>query len=132
MSNSILRNLANKGIGRKELVEAGFSGQKYDDVNRGKSNYKLEDIIKISEKFQLSCDYLMTGRERNPNSEILNENEKEMLTLFRALPLREQIKMIVRLEDLVNSNEAWKNLFRRLQECDVGVLASMDHREVTR
>lgn len=93
MSKIIIENLEKIGISRNDLVKAGFSPQKYDDVLRGKSSYKVADIIKISEKFQLSLDYLILGKSNN-----LTENEIEMLKLFEKFPDREQLKIIGRLE----------------------------------
>lgn len=93
MSKIIIENLEKIGISRNDLVKAGFSPQKYDDVLRGKSSYKINDLIKISEKFQLSLDYLILGKNNN-----LAENELEMLELFKKFSDREQIKIIGRLE----------------------------------
>ncbi len=93
MSKIIIENLEKIGISRNDLVKAGFSPQKYDDVLRGKSSYKINDLIKISEKFQLSLDYLILGKNNN-----LTENELEMLELFKKFSDREQIKIIGRLE----------------------------------
>lgn len=68
MSNIVHENLAKLNINRQEMIAAGFSSQKYDDVQRGKSNYKLNEIICISEKFHLSLDYLL--KESLPDSYI--------------------------------------------------------------
>ncbi len=64
MSKIIIENLKNIGIRRNDLIKAGFSPQKYDDVLRGKSSYKINDIVEISEKFHLSLDYLILGRNK--------------------------------------------------------------------
>lgn len=93
MSKIIIENLEKIGISRSDLIKAGFSSQKYDDVLRGKSSYKVADIIKISEKFQLSLDYLILGKKNE-----LSKNELEMLELFKKFSDREQLKIIGRLE----------------------------------
>lgn len=98
MSKIIIENLEKIGISRNDLIKAGFSAQKYDDVLRGKSSYKINDLIKISEKFQLSLDYLILGKSNN-----LTENEIEMLELFKKFSDREQIKIIGRLEDWLSN-----------------------------
>ena len=57
-----------------------------------------------ADKLEILCRYL----EITPNelfgyeSITLNENEKEMLELFKKLPEREQIKFIGKLEDKAN------------------------------
>lgn len=63
MSKTIIENLESVGIDRQKMIQNGFKPQKYDDVLRGKSSYKLEDILLISEKFQLSLDFILTGKE---------------------------------------------------------------------
>ena len=103
MSKIIIENLEKIGISRNDLVKAGFSPQKYDDVLRGKSSYKINDIVAISEKFQLSLDYLILGKINN-----FTENEIE---LFRHFNDREQLKVIGRLEEWLsnlNSNTSMR------------------------
>lgn len=85
MPKTIIDNLAKVGIERAEMVENGFSAQKYDDVNRGKSSYKLDDIIAISEKFQLSLDFLVYGKEKSSSSD-LTDKEQEIIDIYRELP----------------------------------------------
>ena len=63
MSKTVIENLESVGIDRQKMIQNGFKPQKYDDVLRGKSSYKLEDILLISEKFQLSLDFILTGKE---------------------------------------------------------------------
>ena len=64
MSKIIIERLLKMNIDRQTMIKNGFAAQKYDDILRGKSNYTLDDIIKISEKFQLSLDYLILGKEK--------------------------------------------------------------------
>lgn len=59
MSKSVIDNLYNFGIDRQKMIKHGFSAQKFDDVQRGKSSYKIDDLILISETFDLSLDYLI-------------------------------------------------------------------------
>lgn len=105
MSKVIIENLAKMGISRNDLVKEGFSSQKYDDVLRGKSSYKINDLIKISEKFQLSLDYLVLGKSIN-----LTQNEKEMLEIFKNFNDREQIKIIGKLEVWLSDFESTHNV----------------------
>lgn len=92
----IIKNLEKANISRADMIKNGFSGQKYDDVLRGKSSYKIPEIILISEKFQLSLDFLVFGKENNNE---FKQNETELLEIFRNFDDREQVKIIGRMEE---------------------------------
>lgn len=92
----IIKNLEKANISRADMIKNGFSGQKYDDVLRGKSSYKIPEIILISEKFQLSLDFLVFGKENNNE---FKQNETELLEIFRKFDNREQLKIIGRMEE---------------------------------
>lgn len=97
MSKIVIENLLKMNIDRKKMIENGFKAQKYDDVLRGHSSYKLEDIIKISEKFRLTLDYLVYGNEKNFITE-LTETEQKMLLFFRKLKDEDKFIEIGRCE----------------------------------
>lgn len=101
MSKIIIENLAKKNINRQEMIANGFKAQKYDDVQRGHSSYKLEDIIKISEKFQLSLDYLVYGKEKDIFTNI-SEDKQQLLNMYDLLTEREQGKVLGALEVLTH------------------------------
>jgi transcriptional regulator with XRE-family HTH domain len=66
-------------LGKKVgLTYGGISG-----IEENKSNPKLNVLIKISELFNVSTDYLLTGKEE---SRLLNEQESEILNLYRRDP----------------------------------------------
>ena len=110
--NEIISNLLKIGIGRSELIKAGFSAQKYDDVKRNKSPYKISEIIKISNTFDISLDYILTGK--SPETICLSENEEELLNIFRQFSDREQIKVIGQVENILSqyrqTNEPKENV----------------------
>lgn len=60
-----------------------------------KQSPKIDTLAMICEALNISIIWLLTGKE----GETLTENEKELLTLFRELPEREQIKIIGIVED---------------------------------
>lgn len=69
---------------------------------------KGEIIIRLAELLNVSCDYLLLGKEPTPKSSMievpkpqLTENEQEMLSVFRMLSEREQLKEIGRLEKTI-------------------------------
>lgn len=79
---NIIEKLYDFGIDRQEMIKHGFSAQKFDDVQRGKSSYNIDDLILISETFDLSLDYLV-GRIPK-SSEMLRSPHKETLTRKNA------------------------------------------------
>lgn len=98
MSKVIIDNLAKMNISRAEMIKNGFSPQKYDDVCRGRSSYKINEILEISEKFQLSLDYLLKGIEtHSPN---LSEVEKSLLDTFNKLTATDKARVSERAETL--------------------------------
>lgn len=97
MSKIIIERLLKMNIDRQTMIKNGFTAQKYDDILRGKSNYKLDDIIKISEKFQLSLDYLILGKEKSSSSE-LSEEEQRCLKAFNDLLPNDKIDFVARME----------------------------------
>lgn len=62
------------------------------------SQPQADKLIKIIKYLEVTPNEIF-GYEEGIN---LNENEKELLELFRKLPEREQIKFIGRLEDKVS------------------------------
>lgn len=102
MTKTILENLSKANIGRQEMISHGFSAQKYDDVQRGKSSYKLTDIIEISEKFQLSLDYIVYGKEKSSSSELTKE-ELEVLEKFNKLLDIDKGRILDRMESIFES-----------------------------
>lgn len=66
----------------------------------GKSNSYKSYLVEIAEFFGVSIDFLVHGKEYG-----LTENEKEILELFRRLSEREQIKLIGRTEELIESGK---------------------------
>lgn len=98
MSKVIIDNLAKMNISRAQMIKNGFSPQKYDDVCRGRSSYKINEILEISEKFQLSLDYLLKGIETH--SPKLSEVEKSLLDTFNKLTATDKARVSERAETL--------------------------------
>ena len=84
-------------ITRTIMVKNGFSAQKYDDVCRERSNYKIDEIVKISENFQLSLDYLIKGSDPNDTS---FTSEKKLLEIFKKLDNSDKMRISERAETL--------------------------------
>ena len=96
---NILTNLMKeKSINTLDLQrETGISESTFRNWKRG-SQPTAEKVILLSKFFNISSDELLGLKE--PLN--LSQNDKELLELFRTLPEREQIKLIGRVEDLVN------------------------------
>ena len=60
----------------------------------------LDKILIILNYFQVSADELLDTNLTN-----LSENDKELLELFHQLPEREQIKLIGKVEELVEKHK---------------------------
>lgn len=60
-------------------------------------------VVSLAMRLNVSTDYLLTGKEFSGQS--LTENEKELLENFNKLTERQQLKLIVKAEDMVEQNE---------------------------
>ncbi len=98
MSNVVIENLLKVHITRAEMIKNGFSAQKYDDVCRNRSSYKVDDLIKISEKFQLSLDFLIKGTDID--NVVLTDEEKDLLEIFKKLSSTDKTRISERAETL--------------------------------
>ncbi|HFL2424867.1 TPA: hypothetical protein ACG3KG_000997 [Clostridioides difficile] len=98
--------LENK-LSDKEIISLlGWKNRgKVTDIRRGKSNFTIDDVLIISEKFHVSVDYILKGKE--PSTDILKisnstDNEQEILSLLHKFDERNQIKFISKVEDLAD------------------------------
>ncbi len=61
-------------------------------------------IMKLSERLNVPTDVLLFGKDSRDIIIATDEDEQQMLRLFRSLPDREQIKLIGRAELLVEQS----------------------------
>lgn len=66
-----------------------------------KQSPKIDTLLEICNVLNISIIWLLTGEENKTTS--LTPNEQELLTLFKELPEREQIKVIGIVEDRLKS-----------------------------
>ena len=99
MNNVIIENLDKLHISRADFIANGFSGQKYDDVLRGKSSFKIDDLTKISEVFQISLDELIFGERKNSSFDI-QPDIQELINNFKALDSENKARLLERAETL--------------------------------
>lgn len=93
MSKIVIENLLKLNIGRQDLLKIGLPTQKYDDVSRGKSSYKIDELILISKSFGISSDYLLgivskedelLSRDLTFEGSFFSEEEKKLISAYRS------------------------------------------------
>jgi transcriptional regulator with XRE-family HTH domain len=66
------------------------------------TNIKLENVFKIAKYFGVTVEYLATGSEEPILESIkLNEEERDLITLWRKMPRDERMKIVGRVEVIV-------------------------------
>ena len=70
--------------------ESGASRGSLSDLKFGrKQNLSVETLSKIASYFDVTVDYL-TGKENSPDELVLTEGEKDLVQLFRMVPVDQQ------------------------------------------
>lgn len=104
ISQRIFCILTQKHKKQKELSKyTGISEAAISDWKKKGTNPSADKLIIISEFLEVSVEYLLTGSENIRNSE-LSENEIELLNLYRKLSDRDQIKIIGRIEEILDNS----------------------------
>lgn len=92
MIERILKLLKERGITAKKLTdELELSNSAITDWKKGKARPSTDAIIKIANYFNVSADYILTGKDfsndsaTNCNNNAFNENEETLLSGFRKL-----------------------------------------------
>lgn len=105
--------LENKKITAYQISkDTGISQTAIGKWKKGEQ-YPTADKLKIlADYLVVTTDYLLTGKELTQKAttiEIpkpsLTENEEEILKLFSQLTERQQLKLIVKAEDMVEENQ---------------------------
>ena len=96
---NVIRIMKEKGISVYKLEQdTGIRQQTFISWKKG-TQPSADKIIKLIQYLEVSPNELFGY---DPLT-FLTDNDREMLTLFKKLPEREQIKFIGRLEDKVNN-----------------------------
>lgn len=79
-------------ISREELADkAGISTKFLYEVENGKKGISAETLLKISQALCYSCDYILTGENKNDFQEINdvlnNFNKKQLKSIYEILKL---------------------------------------------
>ena len=98
ITERIFVELSQKNIAQKDFANNIDVNEK--TVSAWKRNNSLppaDKLSNISDCLGISLDYLLTGKEKSPS---LPDDEQELLTYYKKLPEREQVKLISRAETL--------------------------------
>lgn len=82
-------------------IELEVSQETVSAYESGKHYPSYPSLIRMADLFGVSIDYLMgRGEEETPRNAGLCDSEKQLLALFRPLPLRLQEKALAYLQGL--------------------------------
>nr|WP_312577705.1 helix-turn-helix domain-containing protein [Sedimentibacter sp.] len=111
MIERILKLIKERGITAKKLTdELELSNSAITDWKKGKARPSTDAIIKIANYFNVSADYILTGKDfsndsaSNCNTNIFNENEEILLSGFRKLNNTNKGILLGKLELLLELN----------------------------
>ena len=106
ISQRIFYLFKTQGKKQKELSKCtGISTSTISAWNKRGTDPAAEYRSTIADFFEVSTDYLLTGKEKSSQEEHLYENELEMLEIFQKFNDREQIKLIGKLEELYRQKQ---------------------------
>lgn len=83
------------------MLQLGLSPNALSEWKKGKAKPSADAIIKIAKYFDVSTDYLLTGKISNIE---LSEQEQELLYLYRKLPEKGKERMIGYMDGFIDAN----------------------------
>lgn len=74
MKNTIIRNIRiSRGLSVNELAKrAGISSKFVYDIENGKKGFSADVLLRLAESLNVSCDYLLTGKDSCVDEELLH------------------------------------------------------------
>ncbi|MCM1008763.1 MAG: XRE family transcriptional regulator [Ruminococcus flavefaciens] len=94
ISQRVFHLLEKQGKKQTELSEyTGISTSTISAWHKRGTNPAADTISTIADFFEVSTDYLLTGKEKNSSSSKLTDEEQEMLDLFNALSRDNKIRI---------------------------------------
>ena len=101
------KTVKEKGIKKKELNDyLGLSHSTYNNWANGSNESYLKYIDKIAEYLEVSPNYLLRGTEVSSSYEVKhNEQEEQLLRLYRSLSVREAKLFIILMETYIKSTK---------------------------
>ena len=91
ISQRVFYLLKEQGKKQNELAKfTGISTSTISAWNTRGTNPAVENIVAIANFFDVSVEYLLTGEEKIISKDNINENEQQLLKMYRLLTEREQ------------------------------------------
>lgn len=105
--NRIKQLREKRGISQVRLsIELGVSQETVSAYENGKHYPSVQSLIKLSEIFGVSCDYIL-GLSDNPHNVVYNtldERDRKLFSDFKALSLQNQEKVLAYMQGLLDSS----------------------------
>lgn len=106
ISQRIFLLLKEKKRTQKQLSDfTGISTSAISAWNKRGTNPASECLVSIAEFLNVSLEYLLTGQEKSPSSE-LTENEQKLIDAFKSLTQTQQGEIIGRAQLMAEYNES--------------------------
>ena len=106
--NRIKQLREERGMSQVRLsIELGVSQETVSAYENGKHFPSVQSLIKLSEIFRVSCDYIL-GLSELPNNVVyysLDEQDRKLYTIFKALSLPNQEKVMAYMQGLYDSGQ---------------------------
>ena len=107
MISRIEEIIQKNGLTAKQFAEIlGVGNSKITDWRNGKTKPTLNDIIGISQKFKVTSDYLIFGKESNSN---LTQDETNLIDAFRKCSPELQLEISTYIYGLIKGYELASN-----------------------
>lgn len=99
------------GMNQKNLTSAiGLSSSAFTEWNRGKAKPGLKQLVKVSQYFNVSLDWIVFGDETPDNKlenviklDFSNPIEKELINKFRELPDSYQKNVLAYIDGIAST-----------------------------
>lgn len=78
--------------------ELGLSNSAFSDWKKGKGKPSLDAVVKFSEYFGVSMDYLVKGENYTQNHSVLefsSKDEEELMVIYKTLPSEAKEKLLL-------------------------------------
>lgn len=102
MIERILYLMKINGVNAKQLTtELEISSSSITEWKKGKAKPSTEAIIKLSNYFNVSCDYILNGKDFFE----IDELQKELLNLFDKMDINEKNMILERARTIIELKE---------------------------
>ena len=111
ISQRVFYLLTKQGKKQNELSEfTGISKSTISAWNTRGTNPAADTISTIADFFDVSTDYLLTGKEKSSSLYVLSTDEQELLENFKKLSDKSKGRLLEKAEDLIEIDELEKQI----------------------